>query len=399
MTSRVGYCTVVQGPEAQGPEETVDPVAGIPFEDEIAGLLLEASFDLLAKGGWGNFSLRAVADSIGAAGSAASHRFGDRAGLVAAVCDAAVQREQREMDRFLPKLQVDTDDELAAVLYEWLEQRVRWNRKQARACSELLLVSYRDGAFGSFSRRWLEVCQRMIARLHPALDPEAATAVASYLSVEIAYWLLLADDPLFRLASAEGLRRIVRLASRSGNELPVFWMQRSQELPDARRLLVLTGTKQRIIEATMGIILESGVQAITHREIAKHSGASLSSLTYHFESLSDLIRQGFQMLFAPVLPGAGAGEGPEALEAAAPSLPNRAVVGYELVLQALRDPFLAPLAATVRRQLGAGLFGELSIVDDPRLRALCEAGAVLETAYVLAGKGEPPLTRELLAAC
>ena len=349
------------------------PADRSPFEDEVAGLLLEASFDLLAKGGWANFSLRAVAESIGAAGSAASHRFGDRAGLIAAVCDAALERERGDMGRFLPNVQVEDADQLASVLYEWLERRVRWNRKQARTCSELLLVSYRDRAFGVFARRWVETCRQMVARLMPGLSQAASESVASFLSVEAAYWLLLADDPQFRLASGEALRRVVRLSQDCGEGLPTFWLEQGMRLPDARRPVELTGTKLRIIEATVAIILDSGVQAVTHREIAKRSGASLSSLTYHFGSLNDLIRHGFQMLFSPA-----AGSAP-------PPSPHRAVASYELVLQALRDPFLAPLAATLRRRVGRGLFGDVVASDDAQIWALCEASEILGAAQTLGG--------------
>ena len=349
------------------------PADGHLFEDETAGLLLEAAFDLLAKGGWGNFSLRAVADSIGAAGSAASHRFGDRAGLVTAVCDTAVARERAQMRQFLPGVEVGAGDELAAALCEWLEQRARWNRKQARACSELLLVSYRDPHFGAFGGQWAQACREMIARLYPAVGEEVCRAMAAFLSVEIAHWLLLADDPQFRLASGEALRRIARLGSGQTGELPVFWLGQGLKAPDAAKPVELAGTKQKIIEATAQIILESGVQALTHREIAKRSGASLSSLTYHFESLNDLIRGGLQLIFAPGRP--------------APAAPGRAVVGYELTLQALRDPFLAPLAATVRRRLGQGLFGQ----EPPaglQGAAQREALEMLETAFLMAGDKE-----------
>ncbi len=113
------------------------------------------------------------------------------------------------------------------------------------------------------------------------------------------------------------------------------------------------------------------MQAVTHREIAKRSGASLSSLTYHFDSLDDLIRNGFQLLFAPGSPP--------------PPMPARAVVGYELVLQALRDPLLAPLAAAVRRRIARGLFEPLAD-GDPQALARHEALSVLQTASVLAGE-------------
>ena len=344
---------------------------GYAFEDEVAGQLIEASFDLIAKGGWGDFSLRAVADSIGAAGSAASHRFGDRAGLVTAVCDAAIERERAQMETFLPGVEVETGEELTAVLYAWLEERLRKNCRQARTCSELLMVSYRDPAFRSFGPRWVDLCRRMIARLSPGLGAEASGALAAFLSVEIAYWLLRAEDPVFRLTGREALRRMVMLGADEPGPLPVLWLQRALDAPDTGKPLAFSGTKLTIVEATAAIIADAGVQTLTHREIARRSGASLSSLTYHFESLNDLIRHGFWRLFPP--------------DAPTPSTPARAVVGYELVLQALRDPLLAPLAAGVRNRLIRGLF-EPRDRGDPQVLARREASAVLETAYLLAGE-------------
>jgi AcrR family transcriptional regulator len=347
---------------------------GYSANDDVAALLIEASFDLVAKGGWGDFSLRAVADSIGAAGSAASHRFGDRAGLVTAVCDAAIARERAQMESFLPGVEVEGGEALTAVLYAWLEERLRKNCRQARACSELLLVSYRDPAFGAFGARWAQLCRRMIARLSPGLPAEGARDLAGFLSVEIANWLLCAPDPEFRLTGKEALRRVVMLGGGETGPLPVHWLARALAAPDPPPPPALAGTKLRIVEATAAIIADAGVQALTHREIARRSGASLSSLTYHFESLDDLTRHGFQQLFAPAYP--------------APPMPGRAVVAYELALQALRDPLLAGLAAGVRRRLIRGLFEPLAS-DDLQALARHEASAVLETAALLAGDAAP----------
>jgi AcrR family transcriptional regulator len=210
----------------------------------------------------------------------------------------------------------------------------------------------------------------MISRLSPGLGADASRAVAAFLSVEIANWLLSAPDPVFRLTGKEALRRMVMLGAGEPGPLPVLWLQRALDTPDPCKPLALSGTKLRIAEATAAIIADAGVQALTHREIAKRSGASLSSLTYHFESLDDLIRNGFWRLFAP--------------DAPAPSMPNRAVVAYELALQALRDPLLAPLAASIRIRMIRGLFEPLA--DDPQVLARNEASAVLETASVLAGE-------------
>ena len=74
---------------------------------------------------------------------------------------------------------------------------------------------------------------------------------------------------------------------------------------------------------------------------------------------------------------------------AEPPAPGRALVGYELTLQALRDPFLAPLAATVRRRTGAGMFGEVRSDDLQRI-ARQEALSILETAFLLTGERTGP---------
>lgn len=46
---------------------------------------------------------------------------------------------------------------------------------------------------------------------------------------------------------------------------------------------------ERIIEAAMRIISQSGVEALTHRAIAKEAGVPLGSTTYYFKTLDDII--------------------------------------------------------------------------------------------------------------
>ncbi len=50
-------------------------------------------------------------------------------------------------------------------------------------------------------------------------------------------------------------------------------------------------TRQRIITAVLQIIGEGGVAAVTNRRIAKEAGVSLGSVTYHFETQHDLLRE------------------------------------------------------------------------------------------------------------
>ncbi|MFJ3306616.1 TetR/AcrR family transcriptional regulator [Streptomyces sp. NPDC086549] len=52
-----------------------------------------------------------------------------------------------------------------------------------------------------------------------------------------------------------------------------------------------TPMRQRIITAVLQIIGEGGVAALTNRRIAKAAGVSLGSVTYHFATQHDLLRE------------------------------------------------------------------------------------------------------------
>ncbi|REE99175.1 TetR/AcrR family transcriptional regulator [Thermomonospora umbrina] len=49
--------------------------------------------------------------------------------------------------------------------------------------------------------------------------------------------------------------------------------------------------RDRILRATLRLIGEQGVGAVTNRAVAKAAGVSLGSLTYHFPSQTDLLRE------------------------------------------------------------------------------------------------------------
>jgi AcrR family transcriptional regulator len=52
--------------------------------------------------------------------------------------------------------------------------------------------------------------------------------------------------------------------------------------------------RDRILRATLRLIGEEGIGAVTNRAVAKAAGVSLGSLTYHFPSQTDLLRESLQ---------------------------------------------------------------------------------------------------------
>lgn len=51
------------------------------------------------------------------------------------------------------------------------------------------------------------------------------------------------------------------------------------------------GARERILRATQQLIAQGGVAAVTNRRVAAVAGVSLGSLTYHFSSQAELLRE------------------------------------------------------------------------------------------------------------
>lgn len=114
------------------------------------------------------------------------------------------------------------------------------------------------------------------------------------------------------------------------------------------------GARARILRATLDLIAGEGVAAVTNRRVAAAAGVSLGSLTYHFDSQSELLRESLLLyveeetarreLVARELEREGVSleRVVKAVEqlAGAPSEIPRQIAELELHLHAARDPEL-----------------------------------------------------------
>jgi AcrR family transcriptional regulator len=112
--------------------------------------------------------------------------------------------------------------------------------------------------------------------------------------------------------------------------------------------------RERILRSTLDLIAAEGVAAVTNRRVAAAAGVSLGSLTYHFDSQSDLLRESLLLyveeetarreLVARELEREGVSleRVAQAVEqtAGAPSEIPRQIAELELHLHAARDPEL-----------------------------------------------------------
>jgi AcrR family transcriptional regulator len=141
--------------------------------------------------------------------------------------------------------------------------------------------------------------------------------------------------------------------------------------------------RDRILRATLHLIGEHGVGAVTNRAVAKAADVSLGSLTYHFPSQADLLRETLHRfvddeiarITEHALRLSTAGLGPDQ----AADEVQKAIVGFsygpdeianlELHLQAARDPSLRDAAVRsieAYDRLAAAVLAGLGIEDAER---------------------------------
>ena len=130
--------------------------------------------------------------------------------------------------------------------------------------------------------------------------------------------------------------------------------------PSAVGALPSTDTRARILHATLRVIAAGGIGAVSNRRVAAEAGVALGSLTYHFPSQTDLLRDSLLLYAAEEVArleslaaelraaAAGAGGEPSAEQAAAvveqvaardTGRPEE-IAELELHLHASRDPAL-----------------------------------------------------------
>jgi DNA-binding transcriptional regulator YbjK len=155
-----------------------------------------------------------------------------------------------------------------------------------------------------------------------------------------------------------------------------------------------------ILEATLRVIGEGGVNSVTHRAVAQEAGVSLASTTYYFDSKSALIEEALDLMIArstecvneytscpPKISQAELIERIVAFADAQISDPQAFLTAqYELMLEAGRAEYLRPLA---RRWTIAYMDGFQQVVESaglPRPKVAAEIimkfveGALLDQA-------------------
>jgi DNA-binding transcriptional regulator YbjK len=154
--------------------------------------------------------------------------------------------------------------------------------------------------------------------------------------------------------------------------------------------------RDQILQATLRLVGERGIGAVTNRAVARAAGVSLGSLTYHFPSQEDLLREALHTFveeeitritaYVTALADEGLGpiQAPDEVEKAILDLTDgpEQVANLELHLHAARDPALrqtSKRSVAAYDRLATAVLSALEIPDAER-----HAPAVVAMLYGLA---------------
>lgn len=163
--------------------------------------------------------------------------------------------------------------------------------------------------------------------------------------------------------------------------------------------------RERILRATLELVAGEGVAAVSNRRVAARAGVSLGSLTYHFASQSDLLRESLLLYveeetvrreaIAERLESERASieqvaQTVEQLASSREEMP-RQLAELELHLHAARDPRLRSASRRcfeAHERIAAAALGALGIADGERFAATVVALLSGLAVRRLAGDGE-----------
>ena len=379
-----------------------------------AAPILEAALTLFRSRRPLDVSMREIAAAAGVAPSLLAYHFETRPRLLARACDLAGVAWREKLARLTELAgRSESLEQRTEAAAAWLFALSADRPDLARLWGDLLLAADRAPALAEVTADWIEAWRQAWAKIDP--HPIAA----EFAAFELVFLPALAGSPERELIVGEALRRVLRRTAGEPlrpsddhwhTELCLDHMD-PRPAPSERDLTV----KNRIIDAAADIISEAGTADATHRAIAARARASLSSMTYHFSSRADLVREGLLRVFERSMTSRPAGP------AQAPSLAAfardqqargerdgagrpgerlamvRAIA--EVGLEAAVDPSFRPVAIELRRirglvtrsALGAAL-GRPAGGADAADYAVWESGASLlcdaERAAGAAGRAE-----------
>lgn len=336
-------------------------------------VLLASACRIVGDGGLAALTLRSLAGALDVSVTVLTHHYGARAGVIAAICQAAAQHDARMLDGWRPMLDqpAPLPVALAADLAEAiLEEQAAGQRGLTVLFLEMLHACTWDMSLRPAMAGWIGVRRDFWhafgeqAQVAPALI--ACGWWHGYVIAEQAYGVVLDGVGPYRMLRRLCLQRLLGggVAAPEAADARLFaTVAQRMALPPVEESASVRSA--RVPEWSVaaarvcGIRLAAeGIGGLTHRAIAAEVGIPSSTLSYRYPAQRDLLLAGLESIVAHISAAVDAddldklqrlrtdGDG-EKLDLARASL--------AVAIAATRMPELAGCVADMRARRGANL--------------------------------------------
>lgn len=309
-------------------------------------------------------SFRRLGEAAGATSGALTYHLGAKAQILADVVAGERARDriwhEAWLERFASLDRLDASA-VAALLEQYLEAITRDDARLTQLIwTDLMLRAPQDEEVKSLMQPWLEergdFWMRMLdGRIEEA--PMWRMALWAFTADEGVHSLALGDNPDYRLLrrmAADRLSRHLDPAQRGGVDggfaSLVERLNPRMDLPgrDAVSDLQVAGRRHDIALAACGVLLDDGIDGVTHRAVGDRAGIPPSTVAYHFRAAPDLVRAALAMVYL-VAQGRSPAPAPDSYERRAAVVVRGTL---SIALAAARDRALLQHSIDLRRLRG-----------------------------------------------
>jgi DNA-binding transcriptional regulator YbjK len=260
--------------------------------------IVRAAIEVIAEFGLARLTHRLVAERAGVGLASTTYYYEAKDDIIADVSNMLLGNYVLSFERVADQIKsgMRPASSFRDLVVRLLVNAAGKKRAETAAWMELLLDAARHPENQQFGRQWAERLEGLwadIARLHNMPEPRQTTRSAIDLVIGLQLAIL-----------ALGLDEQQVHAVLSGNDDPLqLWRQAEtvSERPDAKPQGGTTSkartTRNRIIEATMGIVVDEGVGAVSYRLVSQRAGLTAAAPAYYFSTPAELLRAAQGRLF------------------------------------------------------------------------------------------------------
>lgn len=270
-----------------------------PDRDDARARAVAAAMDIVAGQGLAALSVRDLAAAIGKSTTVIFNLFQTKAGVLAAMVEAAMDEDLAFHDAFLSQVDglILDHRRMVDITARYVLARAEPSARFARIWEEVLIDPEAAQAAREPLARWLAMRRSKLDGLL-ARDARLARLGAVYLPyllMEELYAAALARRLDYELLLRESLEGLMAMAfgEPSGGEARVAqWFTDALVLPEPpSKRHAEQSVKMRLLDIAADQILERGIGAVTNRAVTRAAGVSTSTILYHFADMRSFLAE------------------------------------------------------------------------------------------------------------